>query len=910
SLKYPNVEVTGVYKGKLNNGGERLTLSHAVGTIIETTRFQDALPWPSSPDGKGFSLVHVSSSANSDPENPTAWRASSLIGGSPGFDDPTTNLVPVLINEILTHTDLPVVDAVELFNPNAEPADISHWYLSDDRNTPKKFRIPQGTIVPPEAFRVFDEFDFNQNPGTDGSFSLSSHGEEVFLFSADDSGNLTGYSHGFTFPAGENAVTFGRHVISTGRVHFPPLSRNTLGGPNSEPKVGPVVLNEIHYHPSPSDEEFIELKNISHDSIPLFDPAFPENLWKFSGIDFDFPADVTLPPKGLIVITSTEPELFRTKFSISESIQIFGPFAGSLQNGGERLQLTRPDTPDVDDQGNSVVPYLLVDQVRYDNNSPWPLEPGGQGPSLERIQPSEYGNEPLNWRASLGDPSPGRNNDGNRLPLVDAGDDQSAVAGLFPAPLAIVGTAQDDGMPKPPNRLLTRWQQVSGPGPVRFENQNDLSTTAFFPGTGDYILSLTAEDGELQANDTVSIQFTRPAADADFITVGSEWKYLANGSNQNTAWRNLSFNDSSWKSGAAQLGYGDGDEATTLSFGPNGNSKFITTYFRKTFMILNRSAVQEMMLRLVRDDGAVIYLNGNEVFRSNMPSGTIGFQTMASAVAGGADESTFFESPIDPARLRNGVNLLAVEIHQANLSSSDISFDLVLGGTVTEVNHAPEVVAGNDRTVNVEDQLNLGGSWTDDGLPEAQSVPSILWTMVTGPGAVQFNPEDALETTARFSEPGIYTLRLTVTDGALTGSDDLRVTAEGDTGPFSEWLTQHFTASEIEQVDIVGRNADPDLDHQTNFEEFIAGTDPKNPESLLEFREVTVKTGDSESVHLRFFAVEGKTYTIEFTDDLNGDPWQGMSNVGPLPVSGWLTLKAPFGVQLNRYYRIATPKHE
>jgi calcineurin-like phosphoesterase family protein/purple acid phosphatase-like protein/fibronectin type III domain protein len=170
-------------------------------------------------------------------------------------------------------------------------------------------------------------------------------------------------------------------------------------------------------------------------------------------------------------------------------------------------------------------------------------------------------------------------------------------------------------------------------------------------------------------------------AETPLISAGSTWKYLDNGSNQGTAWRAASFNDSGWSSGAAQLGYGDGGEATLLSFGPDANNKFITTYFRRAFSVVNPSVFTSLTLRVLRDDGAVVYLNGTEVWRTNMPAGPIGHTTPASVAIGGADENTFFQTNISPNFLVNGTNVLAVELHQANVTSTDISFDLQLIGT-------------------------------------------------------------------------------------------------------------------------------------------------------------------------------------------------------------------------------------
>jgi hypothetical protein len=167
---------------------------------------------------------------------------------------------------------------------------------------------------------------------------------------------------------------------------------------------------------------------------------------------------------------------------------------------------------------------------------------------------------------------------------------------------------------------------------------------------------------------------------AELIPAGSEWKFLDNGTNQGTAWRNLNYIETGWGQGPAQLGYGDNDEDTVVGFGGNGSNKYITTYFRHTFMVPDKSVyTQPLAINLLRDDGAVVYLNGTELFRSNMPGGTITYLMTASSPVSGSGEDTFFPfSGIDQTLLLDGDNVLAVEIHQSSGTSSDISFDLEL----------------------------------------------------------------------------------------------------------------------------------------------------------------------------------------------------------------------------------------
>ncbi|MBN2508217.1 MAG: fibronectin type III domain-containing protein, partial [Verrucomicrobia bacterium] len=162
---------------------------------------------------------------------------------------------------------------------------------------------------------------------------------------------------------------------------------------------------------------------------------------------------------------------------------------------------------------------------------------------------------------------------------------------------------------------------------------------------------------------------------------GAVWKYLDDGSNQGTTWTAPTFDDSGWASGPAQLGYGDGDEATVVSYGPKSDNKYITTYFRRVFSVSDASAYGSLTLNLLRDDGAVVYLNGVELARQNMPSGTVLYTTMASSTIGSPEESTFYSASVNPALLVEGDNVLAVEVHQGSATSSDLSFDLKLVGT-------------------------------------------------------------------------------------------------------------------------------------------------------------------------------------------------------------------------------------
>jgi hypothetical protein len=407
---------------------------------------------------------------------------------------------------------------------------------------------------------------------------------------------------------------------------------------------------------------------------------------------------------------------------------------------------------------------------------------------------------------------------------------------------------------------------VSGPGQVWFDAPNQTNTVAHFPGTGTYVLRLTAGDGALNATDdvTITIQHSAAIIPTSLVAKGSVWKYLDNGSDQGVAWIAPAFNDSAWKSGPAPLGYGDANgqwPATTNSYGPDPNNKYITTYFRRSFSVSSPASVTNLVVSVQRDDGVLLYLNGAPIFTNNLPAGPINYLTTALVAVGGTDETTFYTQTVDPALLVSGLNVLAAEIHQANGTSSDIIFDLELSGDALPPNQAPSADAGADQTITLPAAATLSGRANDDGLPIPPSLLTLTWSKVSGPGNVTFANASALNTTASFSAAGTYVLRLTAADGALSASDDLTVTANRQVQPpFS-----------IDSVDI------------------SAGTP-----ALLRFR---------------FTAAAGQTYTVQFCGSLTNSIWSKLTDVPAQPSAQTIEITNPIlSAFPQRFYRIIAPQ--
>lgn len=356
-----------------------------------------------------------------------------------------SNFLPIPglnVNEILTHTAPPLENAVEFYNSAGSAVNIGGWFLSNSKYDLKKYRVADGTTIPGRGFKVFYEYQFNSTNGSSTPFVFdAAHGDNVYLSQADGVGALTGYRTVVSFEATAPGVSFGYFVNSIGEADLVPMSvptfgienpatvnqfRTGAGTTNAYPLVGPVVINEIMFYPPLEgvddnlQDEYIELENISSAAVPLFDPAAPTNTWQFqNGVTYAFPQGVTMTSGQTVLVVSFDPQLdvfalaeFRSRYNVSNSVPIFGPYIGKLSNSGEKLSLYKPDAPLVAPLAAAgFVPYVLVDSVNYLPTAPWPAGAAGTGSSLQRLIGGGFANEPANWFVTS--PSAGRGNTAN-----------------------------------------------------------------------------------------------------------------------------------------------------------------------------------------------------------------------------------------------------------------------------------------------------------------------------------------------------------------------------------------------------------------------------------------------------------------------------------------------------------------
>jgi hypothetical protein len=421
-----SLQVVGPWTGDLSNQGERLVIKAFDNTTILDFTYDDA--WFPNGDGNGGSFEYVGTDyTNSSYNNPANWRDSAQISGSPG----TQGLGPaptIVINEILTNSSMPRVDAIELFNPNPDPVDISGWYLSDvgsasSTDEYKKYRIPNGTVIPAGGYHVLTEVNFNPNgawnptPGVRGpnEFAFNAdHGDDAWLCEGDALGNLTRFVAHVDFGAARTDESWGRFPNVTGK--FYPMLQQTLldagsaatplpplGAANSTPRFGPLIITEVQHTPvgNNRDLEFVEIYNPTETEQPLAQ-------WRLRGdVDFDFTTQ-TIPAGGTVVVTAFDPadtakaDFFRNHYH-TPSVVLAGPWAAGTQYDltGE-VVLYRAGTPPPLEP--TFFPQTLEDETNYANGAPWPEASAGL--SMCRVLPAGLGDLPESWTALI--PNPGR----------------------------------------------------------------------------------------------------------------------------------------------------------------------------------------------------------------------------------------------------------------------------------------------------------------------------------------------------------------------------------------------------------------------------------------------------------------------------------------------------------------------
>jgi hypothetical protein len=832
----------------LNNGGDHLVLEGRLGEPIHDFDYDD--DWYPSTDGFGFSLVIVNDQA--DPATwglKESWRPSGEINGSPGQPGTEQTFPLVVINEVLTHSDpAPPTDTIELLNLSGASADISGWFLTDDFRVPKKYRIPNGTTIAANGYITFDESQFNVGSN---SFSLSSLGEEVYLFSGDGT-NVTGYADGFDFGAAENGRTFGRYAISTGTHQYPRQASATLGAANSGPIVGPIVISEINYRPTDlvfggryydnDIEEYIELRNITGAVVPLYDPSNPQNTWRLrDAVDFDFPTNTSIAANGFILVVNFNPanaqklEAFRAQNGVSPSVPIFGPYQGKLDNAGEAIELQFPDNPEPPGPPNfGRVPYVLAERVRYSDQAPWPAGADGIGPTLQRINLSAYGNDPANWIAAAR--TPGAIFGGGTPPTVTQDPTNQTVLAGNPITLSVGATGAN---------LSYQW---------RFNQQilsGATSSTLTIPNSnpsheGTYDVAVMNPSGAILSGEafvTVLIPIVltfQPTNSPVFLgstniaNLGADAKMAGN----------PSISNATFTVGAVST--------RPISYQWYKNGVLLPGYIGPSLVVSN------------------IHVNDNGTTYQCIAADSVSSAVSAEAVLRAAIVP-FVTTPYPEfATNRHPQPIVA-------LVGENVTFGVVHSGSPPfgyrwRLNSQP-LTATNGGVI-------YSPFWTVPNVQTSATVRTYT-VVVTNLG----NPAPGL-----LCPPGGIGAPPAATLTVLADTD-------GDKAP-DTWETQFG----FNPADGSDGGTDFDGDGMSNANEWRAGTDPKNASSYLRVDQIDV-TG---STLLTFGALSNKSYSVEFRDSLDAGAWSRLTHVSSATSNRTVTV-LDTNVVLRRYYRLGTP---
>ena len=432
---------------------------------------------------------------------------------------PITNVV---VNEVLIHTDPPLEDAVELLNTTDQSVDISYWWLSNSRDQPLKFRIPSPTIIPAHGFKVFFEqvgttnAGFNRSgTGNDPDFTFNSaHGDQIVLTVGLSNGAVTGFQSARDILASANGVAFTRYTKSDGGTDLAPESGRTFGhdnpatladfrlsagATNAYPLVGPLVITEIMYRPPDviaggitNDnvlDEFIELTSVTNIALLLYDPAYPTNTWHLeNSVTFRFPTNVSVAAGASILVVSFDPKTnatltgsFRTKYSLSTNVPIFGPYSGKLNNASDTVELYKPDPVQLAPHPDAgYVPAILVEKVHYQNSNGWPVAADGTGQSLQRLSRTGYGNDLTNWFAAL--PTAGFMPDFGQRPVISVSPASQSTAVTSNVTFSVVAS----GSP-----VITYFWRRSATNVLMTTNSSLLLTNVQVAQSGTYDVILT-----------------------------------------------------------------------------------------------------------------------------------------------------------------------------------------------------------------------------------------------------------------------------------------------------------------------------------------------------------------------------------------------------------------------------------
>ncbi len=505
----------------LSKSGENVVLTAANGaTTIDTISFSAQgydISQGRLPDG-GNTMVFFTNTASPGACN---WVATNVV-----------------INELLAIPGAPLEDAIEIYNTNSSAQNIGGWWLSNDLYNRKKYQIASGTTIAAKSDKVFYGADLASGAVP---FAFSATGGNAILSAADGAGNLTGAGAIVSYGAQPTNTSFGR-VTATGLnntlggAEFWPQSAHTFGqdnppdvatfrtgtgAANASPKIGPVTINEIMYHPldipnviggvtnvsDDSRDEFIELANISTNTVDL-------SGWMLTGaVSCTLTNGTTLAAGGYLLLVSFDPTVttnlttFRSYYSLSAGVPIYGPYSDKLPNNTAILELAYPLLI------GGYTNFVQVDKVEYRDDSTWPGKADGKGSSLSRASSSVIGNNAANWGSKT--PTPGAAN----LGVVT----NAVISTTSPLPGVVVGIGYTNTFAATGGSTPYSWSITSGSVPgLSLATNGILSGTPALAGTNIFTVQLADNIGfATNKQFTLVVVTTAPSMTTASLTNGT-----------------------------------------------------------------------------------------------------------------------------------------------------------------------------------------------------------------------------------------------------------------------------------------------------------------------------------------------------------------------------------------------------
>lgn len=925
-----SVTVIGSYAGNLNNAGEQLVLrTSAGGTDIVNFNYGDGRGWPPQADGTGHSLVLLDSAlapqGSGAGEYTGNWRASAYLRGSPGRADAVAP-AGVLLNEIVAHTDFTGEfdsnDWIELYNPTDSPITLgSGWYLSDDGGdyaALRKWQIPANTTIPGRGFVSFDEVTGFHNP-TNIGFGLSKGGDEVFLSFLP--GNAQDrVVDAISFKGQENDWSLGRYP--DGGPFWYALAPRTRDAANAVPPQR-VVISELMYHPpdalvgtNATDNSYDEFIEIAFEA-PLPSAVPMTNgfgAWRLNGgVDYSFPADMTLLSTERVLIVSFDPvtnatqlAAFKQRYGVNNPAQrIFGPYLGKLANNSDRIALERPQGPDVP---GGEISWVVVDEVLYADQAPWPCGSDGSGNSLQRLSAADHGSNPLNWSAEPPTPGEAREN--------------------LPAGLPAITVPPQDRV-APTNGNVSFSVSVCGTPPFTYQWRFHGADIANATNATLNLLNVTPADAGLYSVEVSNAAGSITSADASLIV---QFPPIITAQPQATTTirdQSASFSVTvgegtppfsyQWRFGGANI---TGATNTTLlltNVQASQAGNYSVFVFNTAGGVISVNALLTVLIPATitqppTNRTVTATYNTNGYFNptgATFTVGAVGTGTLRyqwrfnGADIPGATNATLLVTNVTPAN--EGAYSAVVNDNIGPALSPAAILSVLTPPVFLSLPPSQFVVQGGDVMLSAAIEAHpppYTFEWRRGSIIIGTSIVSqkMAFYNLTN---VQFITNTSVNVTGTYR---IVVKNLANSSPGVLGNPNTTILALADTD--ADGIPDAWESNYGSDATSLAPGGDLDGDGMKNREEYIAGTDPTNALSYLRVENIQSTTSTTQSVRIEFNAISNRTYSVLFCEQPGSPAWSPVTDVVAAPTNRTVQVfdQRPTNAP-PRYYRLVTPRN-